>query len=313
MTDYEGSDWGFNAAGTPLGGESALSMPGPRSIETFGSPKLAAYNQLQEFSQHVQRRYEKVSPLNAGLWDPRGEAALTDQPADYYQGFEEVDASIKNFEAEASRVLNGGMPEFGGARPNTNVNFRLLSNAATGLAPESVELLTAALSQYDPGIVETIAVPHDISQISKVNNELGFVTANGGIPDTWQDQDYRAGYGPSLAEAAATSVLSRKRTMEYVDANGVIQNRYSPGTGPYDAPGHTRPGGVAGAISGTVIRGDGIAVRASGDARVSPSGFGALRGTETSGGSKTGYIFGFVGAAIIGVLGLGMLISGVQE
>ena len=269
--NYEGFDWGFNPAGTPLGGESSLSMPGPRSIPgDFGQPRQLAYDARRAFSKHVKKVYGKVNPWNAGLWDPRGVEALTENPCDYTDGMREINATIKDFDAEADRIMNGGVREFGVARPNTNVSFDFLNRPATGLAPESAAMLKKALEVMDPGVVETIAVPNDISQLSNVNNELGFVTPHGGIPSTFLDQNVRVRSGPTLAEAAMTALATNQKPIEQVDENGIVFTKYSPGTGPYDAPGGQRPGGIAGAIRGTAIGNDKSVVRSPGTATTPP-------------------------------------------
>ena len=302
---YEGFDWGFNPAGTPLGGESSRSMPGPVSIPDFGAPRQIAYDARREFSRHVQKTYAKVNPWNAGLWDPRGREALTENPSDYTDGMREMNATIKDFDAEADRVMNGGVREFGVARPNTNVSFDFLNRPATGLAPEAAAMLKAALEVMDPGVVDTIAVPNDIAQLSNINNELGFVTPNGGIPSTFLDQNIRVRSGPTLAEAAITSLATNQKPIEQVDENGIVFNKYSSGTGPYDAPGLQRPGGITGAIPGTAIGNDSALVQTPGSL---PGPGGTPPASNNS--ISMGHVIGFVGLGLAGALGLGMLIRG---
>lgn len=243
--EYEGSDWGFNPAGTPLGGESSLSMPGPESLDTVGNPREAAYAQRKAFTRHVQRAYGQVNPHNAGLWDPRGREALSSQPADYIdtRGMPATRAAIKDFDAEADEIMRSGEPRGSlvRSRPRTNVNFQLLDSPASGLSPEAARSLGEALSAYDPGVVETIAVPNDISQKARFNNELGWVSENGGFET------------PELANAFGQAVATQKKPIQRVDENGVV-DKYSPGTGPYDAPGASRPGGIGAARRGTMIR-----------------------------------------------------------
>lgn len=330
MTNYEGFDWGFDITGTPLGGVSSRSMPGPKALEFVGSPREQAASQRRGFTEHVERVYEKVNPHNAGLWDPRGRQALTMQPADYIEGSSgNLQAKLKDFEGEADAILNSATPReaFSLGRPNTNVNFELLRGEASGLSPQTAEVMGKMLEQYDPGIVETIAVPRDISQKAEFVDESGYIHKMASNPDIEAEMMF------------ARTASERKRPIRRVDQNGVV-DKYTPGTGPYDAPGLTRPGGMAGAAPGTMFRG-------AGDARVKASAVRSQhspmplptndelveqqvaardsiqQGSEVvdyepqqqaSAGKNTtvGKVIGGIGFGLAAVIGVGMLIKGAQ-
>jgi hypothetical protein len=146
--------------------------------------------------------------------------------------------------------------------------MRLLTDPATGLSPENARFMKQALEQYDPGVVETIAVPRQRG-LPQITSEAGLVTRDGRIPQTYLNQVLRPVHGPDLADVAARVRQGQPRRTEFVDENGVV-HKYAPGTGPYDSPGRTRPGGIAGARTGTVVGGPGIGALRSGSGQPVP-------------------------------------------
>lgn len=231
-------------------------------------------------------------------------------PADYRQGENmEMDpyASIKDFEQEANDLLSGGMPSdlFGG-RPNPRsvIDPRILAQDGSGLARDTAEFMADALSQYDPGIVEGFQVPLGV-QIPTYSDDVGLLSRGGEIPSTFLDANLRSNPGPDLGDAAARV---RMGIPEYqlVDANGTV-GKYPEGTGPYDAPGMTRPGGIAGAKYGTAINGQS---KARMQARAGVGAIGAETGSGTP--SKVPYMLGALGLGALAVWGLTLISGGAK-
>jgi hypothetical protein len=200
------------------------------------------------FARRFDKRYTAISNVEGEYVDP---ATIVAQVADYRDGVVDPRARIADFDAASLKMAEGGVPQFGVARPNNNVSFDLLNNPASGLTPGNAAMLHAALSQYEGGIVEGIQVPVQTG-LPLVSNELGMVTQDGGIPQTFLNQTRRPNYGPDLNDVAARVAARQPSYIQQVDENGVVQ-KYAPGTGPYDAPGLSRAGGIAGAKRGTVV------------------------------------------------------------
>ena len=342
-------NWGFDPTGTALGGQSAPSMPESRQMaQGFGAPMLDYGERGMRFTKNVERRYGRVSNPRGGVFDPRGRTALSPEVADYFEGDAHPGAAVKDFDAEAMRIMQGGNPQIAPYRPRTNVNMRMLQTEATGLTPQNARFMKQALEQYDPGVVQTIQVPRQRG-LPQVSNELGMVSRDGAVPNTYLNQVLKPAYGPDLGDAVARVRAGQPRQTEYVDENGIV-HKYAPGTGPYDAPGGQRPGGIAGAKVGTVVGGAGVGAARSGRGQVIPirgraqhpvhggapqpsdySGFapdwrdsvgynamgvnrvGGIGQTETA-AKKTpwGHIFGGLAAAGVAILGVSMLAQGVR-
>lgn len=264
-------NWGFDPTGTALGGQSAPSMPETKPpAQGFGTPMLKYASQGKRFVEQVERRYGRVSNPRGGVFDPRGRAALSPQVADYFEGNVHPWAEAKNFDAEAQRIMHGGNPEIRPYRPKTNVNMQLLGDSdATGLSPRNAEFMKQALEQYDPGVVQAIQVPRQRG-LPDVSSPLGLVSKDGTVPNTYLDQVLKPGYGPDLGEAASRIRAGQPAYTQRVDDNGVVHNKYTPGTGPYDAPGRQRPGGIAGAKAGTAVGGPGIGATRNSRGQVIP-------------------------------------------
>jgi hypothetical protein len=310
--DPNNREWGFEDgdAGTPLGGVSAPSMPGLAPTDVWYGNPMSAYDDMKSaFARETERRYGAGSNPRGGVFDPRGSRALVpENPADYLEG-ENVGmdpwAVQKDFDAEANDVLNGGSPvPFYGAQPDprTVINPNVLMQEGSGLAPRDAEFMADMFAQYDPGIVEGLQIPQ--APITReYADEVGLLSRDGSFPSTFLDYNLRANAGPDLGQVVNRVRQGIPDAPQTVDDNGTV-DKYPEGTGPYDAPGITRPGGIAGAKYGTVING-----RAAKIGRARVSGIGA---TSEGSGSNVAYAFGAIGVAAMAVLGLSLIAAGAK-
>jgi len=317
--------WGFDPSGNPmggsgfeggLGGHQAPSKPyGPQN-PNFGDPVQATNRNTDAFVKRFDKRYEAMSSVEGRYVDP---AEINAQVADYQDGVADPWAQVRAWEDEATRVMESGNPQRGLARDNTAINYQALVNPATGLAPEKAAQMRDMLAKYDPAIVEGIQVPvqHGLPQIS---NEIGVVVKGERGLSTYKDQVLRATNGPDLFDAAARVAAAQPSYTQTVDENGVV-NKYAPGTGPYDAPGHSRPGGITGAQEGTLIHNQEVSAKAMRRSlnSASPSvGSDVRTGADdvpVQGGGRVsiGHILGGVGLGLLGVLGLSFVAQGASE
>ena len=241
-------NWGFAPIGTPLGSESALSMP-TAEMTGLENPLEANDRMLQGFAEQTQRRYGNVSDPGGALWDPRGDRALSGELGDYrttdLMRPDEIPVSI----ADLSPELLGGDPVLAPYAASNQLDPDALLEAGLGLSDTGAATLADSLSVVDPAILDGIYMPPQVEP--DIVNEMGLVTKHGGLPEAFFDS--RAGVLHEGIPGAVERVLAAQGEYQYVDENGVV-DKYPEGTGPYDAPGMTRPGSVLGAIPGTAIR-----------------------------------------------------------
>lgn len=241
-------NWGFQPVGTPLGSESALSMP-LDSTTGLEEPMAQTQAVLDGFVEQTQRRYGNVSDPSGSLWDPRGNRALSSEVADYrttdFMHPDEIPLSA----GEMGPELAGGDPVMAPFSPANQLDPSALYQAGIGLSDVGAATLADSLSVVDPNVLDAIYIPPQSEP--KVASEIGLVTSHGGLPDAFFDAQSGVLH-PGMPEAV-DRVISNQGEYQYVDDNGVV-NKYADGTGPYDAPGMTRPGSLLGALPGTKIQ-----------------------------------------------------------
>jgi len=251
MTNYSGFDWGFNEMGTALGGTSALSMPGPKALNFSESPTRQVSKQYQEFLNKVKHGYGHTNFNNGWLWDNNGinpKAVL----GDYHNGMRDINADIKDFEADARAILESGEAVDGHPNQRTIINSDVLANDATGLSTLKVSQYADALQKHRPEIVETVAIPRSNIDAIQRTGGSGLATPGGAEPFTYREQELIPDGGPDMVDAEYMAQSSR-RAPQAVDQNGIVFSKYSPGTSPYDAPGRSRIGGISGGARGTQV------------------------------------------------------------
>lgn len=222
-------NWGFSPVGSPLGGESSLSMPTEPSTG-LGDPMAETQAMLADFSAQTERRYGNVSNVNGGVWDPRGANALSGEVADYKKSDlmrpDEIAVQINASDDQ----LGGGDPVLAPYIPNSSALADALYAQDIGLSPEGAGTLAESLSAYDKKVLDTIYLPRQVEP--KVTNAIGYTSANGGLPQAFFDPT-----GGSLKQGmpeAVDRVIAQSGEYQYVDPNGVV-DKYAPGTDPYSA------------------------------------------------------------------------------
>jgi len=238
-------NWGFEPIGTPLGSESSQSMPQDQATG-MENPIETTERMLGDFTEQVARRYGNVSDPSGSLWDPRGNRALSSEVADYrttdMMRPDEIPLSI----ADLSPELMGGEAVLAPYAASNQLDSSALYDAGLGLSEAGAASLADSLSVVDPAFLNMIHLPPQYEP--KIVNEMGLVTDHGGLPDAFFDA--QSGVLHKGMPEAVDRVLAGQGEYQYVDENGVV-NKYAQGTGPYDAPGFTRPGSLLGALPGT--------------------------------------------------------------
>jgi len=301
--------WGFDPTGTALGGVNSASAPdGFGGGPDFANPREFAEENGLAFLADTRERYSMVENLRGALWDPRGDAALSAELGDYRTGYIDPDAAIKDFEGEVSAVLQAGEPTPGRVTQRTNVNTVAIGDSeTTGLSPENAANLAQVLSQYEPGVVETMYLPRQAG-LPQVADDTGFVSPGGAGPQTFRDQVLQGMSGPDMIDVLDRVRADQPWAVQQVDQNGTV-NKYAPGTGPYDAPGATRPGGIGGARRGTGVQSPyGSAQRLA--TRTKRSGMAGIGQVEEESKLNFGHVAGFIGLSLLGVVGVSMLMKG---
>jgi len=250
-------NWGYTPIGTPLGSESALSMPTDEA-SGLGDPMAQTAGMLQNFVAQTQRRYGDVSEASGALWDPRGNGALSDEVADYRKSDllrpDEVAVQLNASDDQ----LGGGDPIRAPFLPDSTAAADALYDAPLGLSRAGAASLADSLVTYDPKITNSIHLPPQVEP--RISNSIGFTTTHGGLPDAFFDS--RAGVLHQGIPEAVDRVIAASGEYQYVDENGVV-HKYAPGNGPYDAV-------QAGRISmGTLTS---ARQRTAADRRANPSG-----------------------------------------
>jgi len=224
-----------------LGSSGAPSAPWDfgvgRNDYGFGQPVEVAQRDLNRFVKEVARTYGKVADPTGTLIDPRGHNAVSSNPSDYYEGHEMDPMAPEHLTFEEDDLIRRtGEPELVPFQVGTPIQRGVLAEA--GLSPSGVNQLAEGLSVQRPETLAGLAIPAAPARATYVT-ETGIGQLHPGLREPVQH------------------MLNRKPVVpQMVDSNGVVFNKYAPGTGPYDAPGGGREGGIAGAQPGTVIRGD---------------------------------------------------------
>jgi len=241
-------NWGFQPIGTPLGSESALSMP-QDELTGLEDPMVATEGMLEGFAEQTQRRYGNVSDPGGSVWDPRGDRALSQEVADYrtsdFMRPDEIPVSI----ADMSPELMGGDPVLAPYAASNQLDPTALKEAGLGLSDAGAATLADSLSVVDPAFLERIYLPVQVEP--EIVNEMGLVTKHGGLPEAFFEPE--AGVLRNGMPEAVERVITGQGQYQHVDENGVV-DKYDVGSGPYDSPGLTRPGSLLGAVYGTAIR-----------------------------------------------------------
>jgi hypothetical protein len=241
-------NWGFSPIGSPLGSEGALSMP-TEEATGLENPLTTTENMLSSFTEQTARRYGNVSDVGGSVWDPRGDRALSKEVADYrtsdFMRPDEIPLSI----ADMSPELMGGDPILAPFAASNQLDPAALHSAGLGLSDAGAATLADSLSVVDPAVLDGIYIPPQVEP--QIVNEIGMVTSHGGLPDAFFEPG--AGVLRQGLPESVDNVIRGQGQYQYVDDNGVV-DKYSEGTGPYDAPGMTRPGSLLGALPGTRIR-----------------------------------------------------------
>ena len=236
----------------PLGSSGAPSMPDDGQDDLgFGDPLAKAYAKVNRLAKQTAVRYGPSNKPSGVIYDPRGAKALSSEFADFRKvrrGVKRIGyLSQKNFIQESTKTFEGNLPKPKNIRERTfNINPVVLRSPKSGLSKWGAHALGASLAQYRRSTVSTINIPTGTGTPIKVSNDLGFVTEDGGVPVPFLRK------GPQATTQVIANLMTGRAPYQYVDANGVV-HKYAPGTGPYDAPGPSRPGGVSGAVPGTVI------------------------------------------------------------
>jgi hypothetical protein len=241
-------NWGFQPIGTPLGSESALSMP-QDELTGLEDPMAANQSMLEGFAEQTQRRYGNISDPGGSIWDPRGDRALSHEVSDYrtsdFMRPDEIPVSI----ADMSPELMGGDPVLAPYAASNQLDPTALKEAGLGLSDAGAATLADSLSVVDPAFLDRIYLPVQVEP--EIVNEMGLVTKHGGLPEAFFDRN--AGVLHQGMPETIERVIAGQGQYQYVDDNGVV-DKYDQGSGPYDSPGLTRPGSLLGAARGTVIR-----------------------------------------------------------
>lgn len=238
----------------PLGSVGTSSMPEEEDLG-FGDPLAKAYGRMNQFTKQTAIRFGSSDKPSGVVYDPRGSKALSGEFSD----FRKIRRVPKNFGYLTQQNFNAEIRKMGVLKLNNAIaqtaliNPMVLHNPKSGLSAWGAQSLGASLSQYTRSTVDTINVPTGTPL--KISNDLGFVTGDGGLPAPLLNK------GPQATTQAIANLMSGRAPYQYVDANGVV-NKYGPGTGPYDAPGTNRPGGISGVVPGTrIVRGLGVIVQ----------------------------------------------------
>ena len=221
-------DFGFNPQGTPLGSVGSPSMPEDDSLG-LGDPMAEAEAMLGTFVKQTQRRYGDVSDINGGVWDPRGQNAMSGKPSDYKDtDMMRPDEIPVNLNQSDDQV--GGDPILSPYMPDNSGFAQALYDRNMGLSEQGAATLADSLSVYDPRILDGIQLPRQIEP--RVTNALGMSTSDGGLPQEFFDPS-GGGLKQGMPEAI-NRVISQGAEYQHVDQNG-FSDGYAPGTGPYDA------------------------------------------------------------------------------
>ena len=259
-------NFGFNPTGNALGSEGSPSMPGDQ-LTGLEDPMVATGDMLASFTEQTQRRYGDVSDINGGIWDPRGQNALSSKTSDYkttdLMRPDEIGVQLNPSDDQ----LFGGDPVLAAYNPDTSAFAQALYDQDMGLSPQGAATLADSLSSYDPKILEGVQLPRAVEP--QVTNEIGLTSQGGGLPDAFFDAS--GGLVKQGVPETIDRVVSQSAQYQYVDSNGVV-DKYSPGTSPYDTVAQGRMAG----LQHTVPLATPAKVRASG---------GLLRRQLTGGGT----------------------------
>ena len=232
-------NWGFDPKGTALGGDSSPSAPEDFDLG-LGDPMKAFARRSAKLTQQTQRFYGAISDPGGALWDARGNRALTENIADY---------RTKGFQRPGERELSTSSASMAGGTPvpadfavRTRIRRNALMDPNSGMSPEGAQQLADTLEQQESPVLDGFHLPNATEP--KIANEHGMVTNSGGLPKDFVNPTTGQLYN-GMALTLKHMIQSGSPTPQRVDENGVV-HKYTPGTGPYDSPGRTLPGGVRG-------------------------------------------------------------------
>jgi len=231
-------NWGFNPTGTALGSEGSPSMPEEQQ-SGLDNPMAVAGEVFSDFVMQTQRRYGEVSDVNGGIWDPRGDAALSEHPSDYkttdLMRPDEIGVNLN----QSDDQLGGGDPVLAPYMPDNSGFAQALYDRDIGLSPQGAATLADSLVVFNPSILEGIKIPPQVEP--RITNALGLSTSDGGLPQEFFSPS--SGVIKQGMPETIEKVIANSAQYQYVDENGVV-DKYAPGTSPYDA---VQKGIIAGA------------------------------------------------------------------
>jgi hypothetical protein len=222
MASLNNVNWGFNPTGTGLGGESSPSMPGDADLG-LANPENVLAARMRDFDAQMARQYSTEAVLDA----------------EWSSGSRRTNApdAVGN-----SAVMSGGEPVPADFAVRTRVRRAALEDPNNGMSAEGAASLADSLEQYDSRTLEGFHLPTQVEPV--VSNEVGLVTGDGGLPSAFVD--YNTGEIADSLRSTLRSVIEAGTPAQQVVDNFGYVHKHAPGTGFYDAPGKSRPGGLAG-------------------------------------------------------------------